>query len=151
MVLTRQTVPALRTMHTKGNSCALGGYVLAEAGGARQVSLLATGSEVYVAMNARELLAQDGIAAAVISIPCWELFDEQEITYRESVLGEGTPRVAVEAAVRLGWERYTGPIGAFIGMDTKIIGQARTKIYKELYEHFGITAQAVADAARKLI
>ncbi len=147
MVLTRQTVPALRTMHTKGNSCALGGYVLAEAGGARQVSLLATGSEVYVAMNARELLAQDGIAAAVISIPCWELFDEQEITYRESVLGEGTPRVAVEAAVRLGWERYTGPIGAFIGMDTFGASAPADK----LYEHFGITAQAVADAARKLI
>ena len=97
IVITRQGVPALRLSHDEQNLCALGAYVLAEASEKRQVSLLATGSEVGIAMEAREKLARDGIQSAVISMPCWELFEEQDASYQESVLGSDCPRVAVES------------------------------------------------------
>ncbi len=147
IALTRQGVPALRTDHTEENLSARGGYVLAEAEATRQVTLLATGSEVALAMNARDLLAEDGIGAAVVSMPCWELFDAQEAAYRDSVLGVGVPRVAVEAAVSLGWDRYTSANGAFVGMPS--FGASAPA--GTLYEEFGITAKAVASEARKLI
>ena len=147
IALTRQGVPALRTEHTDDNLCARGGYVLAEAAAARQVTLLATGSEVGIAMDARDLLAEDDIHAAVVSMPCWELFDAQEAAYRESVLGAGVPRVAVEAAVSLGWDRYIGENGDFVGMSS--FGASAPA--GPLYEEFGITAKSVASAARKLI
>ena len=147
IALTRQGVPALRTEHTDDNLCARGGYVLAEAAAARHVTLLATGSEVGIAMDARDLLAEDDIHAAVVSMPCWELFDAQEAAYRESVLGAGVPRVAVEAAVSLGWDRYIGENGDFVGMSS--FGASAPA--DPLYEEFGITAKSVASAARKLI
>jgi transketolase len=144
VVLSRQGLPALRPEHKADNVCAKGAYVLAEAAGNRQVTLLATGSEVAVAMAARDKLQEDGVGTAVVSMPCWELFDEQDNDYRESVLGPGTVRVAVEAAVRLGWDRYLGEHGRFVGMSS--FGASAPA--KDLYEHFGITAAAVADAAR---
>jgi len=144
IVLSRQGLPALRREHTTDNVCARGAYVLAEANGDRQVTLLATGSEVAVALAARELLQNDGIGAAVVSMPCWELFDEQDEDYRKQVLGPGTLRVAVEAAVRLGWDRYIGDGGRFVGMT----GFGASAPAEHLYEHFGITAAAVAEAAR---
>ncbi len=147
IALTRQGVPALRTEHTDENLCARGGYVLAEAEATRQVTLLATGSEVSLAMDARDLLAQDDIGAAVVSMPCWELFDAQETAYRDSVLGVGVPRVAVEAAARLGWDRYIGANGTFVGMSSFGVSAPASA----LYENFGITAKAAAEAARKLI
>ena len=118
LALTRQNVPALRTTETAENLSARGGYVLAEAeGGERQATLIGTGSEVSLAMKARELLAADGIRAAVVSMPCWSLFDRQTAKYRKSVLGAARlPRVAVEAGVEFGWERYLGNKGAFVGM-----------------------------------
>jgi transketolase len=147
LALTRQPVPNLRTVHTDENLCARGAYVLAEtAGKARDLTILATGSEVGVAMDARALLAKDGIEAAVVSMPCWELFATQPAAYRRSVLGSA-PRVAVEAAVQLGWERWLGENGAFVGMDT--FGASAPAA--QLYEHFGITPAAVAAAARKLV
>ena len=147
MALSRQAVPAVRA-DAGENLCARGGYVLAEAaGGARDVSLLATGTEVSVALAAREILAKDGIHAAVVSIPCWELFDAQDPDYRASVLGPGCARVAVEAAVSFGWERYLGDGGAFVGMS----GFGASAPGADLYAHFGITAEAVAAAAKALL
>jgi transketolase len=147
LALTRQAVPNLRTVHTQENLCAKGAYVLAQAAGKpRDVTLLATGSEVGVAMEARALLAEDGIEAAVVSMPCWELFAAQPAAYRQAVLGSA-PRVAVEAAVKLGWERWLGDNGAFVGMHGFGASAPATK----LYEHFGITPAAVAAAARRLV
>ncbi|MCC7271553.1 MAG: transketolase, partial [Alphaproteobacteria bacterium] len=144
LALTRQTVPALRTDAAENRS-ARGAYVLAEADGPRRATLLATGSEVGLAMAARALLAEDGIAAAVVSMPCWELFAAQDAAYRAAVLGTA-PRVAVEAAVGFGWERWTGDRGAFVGMSS--FGASAPA--GDLYRHFGITAEAVAAAARNL-
>ena len=147
LALTRQAVPNLRTVHTDENLCARGAYVLAETPTkARDVTILATGSEVGVAMDARALLAKDGIEAAVVSMPCWELFAAQPAAYREAVLGSA-PRVAVEAAVGFGWERWLGERGAFVGMD----GFGASAPSAQLFEHFGITPAAVAAAARKLV
>jgi transketolase len=149
LALTRQNVLALRTQDVAENLCAKGGYVVAEAeGGERQVTLIGTGSEVQLAMKARELLAAEGIRAAVVSMPCWSLFDKQTAKYRKSVLGAARlPRVAVEAGVEFGWERYLGSKGAFVGMS----GFGASAPYADLYRHFGITAEAVAEAARKLL
>ncbi len=144
MVLTRQGVPALRTAGEGGNLSALGAYVLAEAeGGARRVTLLASGSEVGVAVEARSKLQQEGIPAAVVSIPCWELFDAQDEAYRAQVLGDGV-RVGIEAAVAHGWERYLGADGAFIGMT----GFGASAPAGRLFDHFGITADAAVGAAK---
>ena len=145
LALTRQGVPTLRAQGSNGNPSARGAYVLAEADGERQVTLLATGSEVSLACDARELLQKDGIGTAVVSMPCHELFEAQDAAYRESVLGTNGVRVAVEAAVAQGWERYIGCDGAFVGMSS--FGASAPG--GTLYEHFGITAQAVADAARQ--
>jgi transketolase len=146
LALTRQSVPLLRTEAAGENRSARGAYVLAEADGARRVTFLATGSEVGLAMTAREALAKDGIAAAVVSMPCWELFERQPEDYRSAVLGMA-PRVGVEAAVRFGWDRWLGPRSAFIGMsDFGASGPGEA-----VYQHFGITAEKVAEAARSLL
>ena len=144
IVLTRQGLPALRTDPSEENLAARGAYVLAAAEGDARVTLLATGSEVSVAMDARDMLQGDGIPTAVVSMPCWELFERQPDAYRAAVLGEGTVRVAVEAACGLGWDRYVGPDGAFVGMT----GFGASAPAGDLYKHFGITAEAVADAAK---
>jgi transketolase len=143
LALTRQNLPTVRTEHTSDNLCARGAYELAGAKDAK-VTFLATGSEIELALKARDLLAADGIAARVVSMPCWELFEEQTETYREATLGPGTVRIAIEAAAQLGWDRYIGAKGAFIGMHT--FGASAP--YKDVYKHFGITPEAAADAAR---
>ncbi|MCH7864103.1 MAG: transketolase [Proteobacteria bacterium] len=145
LVLTRQGVPTLRLDHTDDNLSARGAYVLAEAeGGDRRATVLATGSEVSIAMAARELLQADGIPAAVVSMPCWELFDAQDGAYRNRVLGTGV-RVAVEAAVVQGWEKYIGDGGGFVGMT----GFGASAPGGVLFEHFGITAEAVVAEVKK--
>jgi transketolase len=147
LALTRQVVRNLRTTHTEENLCAKGAYVLAETPGKeREVTIIATGSEVGLAIDARALLAKDGIEAAVVSMPCWELFAEQPVAYRDGVLGTA-PRVGVEAAVGFGWERWLGASGLFVGMD----GFGASAPAAKLYEHFAITAAKVADAGRKLL
>lgn len=144
--LSRQGVPTLRTTHTNENLSAKGGYVLEDAiASDRKVTLLATGSEVHLATAAREMLEADGIGTAVVSMPCWELFDQQSKDYRDAVLGESSVRVAVEAAVRHGWDKYIGPEGGFVGMD----GFGASAPAGDLYKHFGITAEAVVAAARE--
>ncbi|TAN59340.1 MAG: transketolase [Magnetospirillum sp.] len=143
MALSRQNLPTLRTDHTDENRTARGAYVLSECKGKRQVTILATGSEVSLAMDAQKLLADKGVGAAVVSMPCWELFERQPKEYRSSVLGEGTVRIAVEALGTFGWDRWVGDNGAIIGMS----GFGASAPAEKLYEHFGITAGAVADAA----
>jgi len=145
LALTRQAVPNLRTTHTDENLSAKGAYVLREATGPRDVTLLATGSEVGLAVEAADLLAKDGVAAAVVSMPSFELFRSQSDNYRRAVLGTA-PRVAVEAAVVQGWHEWIGSDGAFVGM----AGFGASAPAPKLYEYFGITAANVAAAARRL-
>jgi transketolase len=147
LALTRQAVPALRTVASADNLAAKGAYVLADAdGGKRAVTILATGSEVSVAMDARAALAKDDVRAAVVSVPSMELFEAQDAKYRAAVLGTA-PRLAVEAAVRQGWDRYLEPTEPFIGMASFGASAPAPK----LYEHFGITPAKVADAAKALL
>jgi transketolase len=152
LALTRQSVPLLRTASggpqggADDNLCARGAYVLVETSRERQVTLLATGSEVSLAVEASRMLAADGIGAAVVSMPCWELFEAEPEGYRSAVLGTA-PRVAVEAAVRLGWDRWLGPDGAFVGMH----GFGASAPGADVYRHFGITAEKVAEAARSVL
>ena len=145
LALSRQTLPSLRHEYSEENLSARGAYVLAEATvGQRTVTLLATGSEVSLAMAARGILEKQGIGTAVVSMPCWERFEQQDADYKASVLGPDTVRVGVEAAVGLGWDRYIGEHGAFIGMQ----GFGASAPAADLYEHFGITADAIVTAAR---
>ncbi len=146
LALTRQALPALRLEAGAENLSAKGAYVLREAEGGRDVTLLATGSEVELAVAAAETLAKEGVKAAVVSMPCWELFESQSDDYRRAVLGTA-PRVGVEAALRFGWDRWIGDNGAFVGMHS--FGASAPA--PDLYKHFGITADAVVAAAKKLI
>ena len=147
LVLSRQSLPMLRTMHCDANRSARGAYLMREAVGRRDVTLIATGSEVEIARAAADLLRdRHNIRAALVSMPCWELFEEQDETYRAEVLGKA-PRVAVEAAARHGWDRWIGERGAFIGMS----GFGASAPATDLYRHFGITAEAIAEAARSVV
>jgi transketolase len=143
LALSRQPLPALRGDGGENRS-ARGGYVLAEAEGKRAVTLIATGSEVAIAMAAREGLAAEGIAAAVVSLPCWKLFEMQDESWRTQVLGP-VLRVGIEAASGFGWERWLGPDGIFIGMT----GFGASAPYEELYKAFGITAEAIMAAVKR--
>ncbi len=107
--------------------------------------MLATGSEVAIALRAREVLQAEGIPTAVVSMPCWELFEAQEAEYRNEVIGRGTARVAVEAGIRQGWERYVGEDGGFVGMT----GFGASGSVQDLDAHFGITAEHVAGEVRE--
>lgn len=144
LALTRQGVPPVRTDFTDENYCAKGAYILADADGNRQATIIATGSEIEIALAARDRLQQDGIGTAVISAPCLELFDQQDAAYRTSVLAPGSAVVAVEAATSMGWDRYLAGRGAFIGMS----GFGASAPADQLYEHFGITSTAVVDAIK---
>jgi transketolase len=110
------------------------------------VTLIGTGSELVLAVEAAGKLAEQGIKAAVVSMPCWELFDAEPDAYRNEVLGTA-PRVAVEAASEFGWAKWIGPDGAFIGMH----GFGASAPAQDLYKHFGITAEAVALAAIEVL
>jgi transketolase len=150
LILSRQALPMLRASHGSALLAARGAYVLRETNGPRDVTLLATGSEVEIAARAADMLAgQHGLRAAVVSMPCWELFEQQTEDYRRAVLG-AAPRIAIEAAARLGWDRWIGDASAFIGME----GFGASAPAPDLYRHFGITAervvaQALALAGRK--
>jgi transketolase len=147
LVFARQSLPLVRHTHTTTNLCQRGAYVLHEAAcGARQVTLLATGSEVMLAVQAREQLEAAGVGTAVVSMPCWELFNAQDASYRHSVLGKGV-RVGVEAAVRQGWDAYLGIDGGFVGMT----GFGASGPADELYRLFNITPEAVVAEAQRLL
>ena len=150
LCLSRQGLPTVRREHTDDNLSARGAYVLREADGgdpaARDATLIATGSEIEIALAAADALAAEGRKIAVVSAPCFELFAEQDADYRARVLGTA-PRVGVEAAIAFGWDRWIGENGAFVGMT----GFGASAPAPDLYAHFGITADRVADAARALI
>ena len=146
LALTRQGVPNLRTTHTDENLSAKGAYVIRAAQKKRDVTLIATGSEVGLAAKAADLLAGDGIDAAVVSVPSFELFRQQSEAYRSEVLGQA-PRVGIEAGVKQGWQELIRRKDAFVGMSDFGASAPAPK----LFEHFGITAQHAADAARKLV
>ncbi|WP_424814812.1 transketolase [Roseococcus sp. YIM B11640] len=145
LALSRQGLPALRD-DAGENRSARGGYVLAETEGGRDVTLIATGSEVHLAVKARETLAAQGIQAAVVSLPSWELFAAQDEEYRAATLGEA-PRIGIEAALGFGWERWLGANSAFVGMT----GFGASAPAEHLFEHFGITPAAIVAAATKLL
>jgi transketolase len=145
LALTRQNLPTVRNAGSE-NLSAKGAYVLADADGARRMTLLATGSEIEIALAARDQLQADGVPTAVVSMPCWELFEAQDGVYRAQVLGDG-PRVAVEAAAPFGWTRYVASEADVVGMTS--FGASGP--YKEVYEHFGITPAAVVARAQALL
>ena len=149
MALTRQGLAPSRKEHTDENLSALGGYVISPSGVKSRESavLIATGSEVEIALQAQADLAKEKIHVRVVSMPCMELFAEQDEKYQRDTLGGDLPKVAVEAGVRFGWDRWLGPKGAFVGMD----GFGASAPYQKLYEHFGITADKVAEAVKNLI
>ena len=148
IALSRQPMPLLRREATTENRCAKGGYVLLEAdGGPRRLTIMATGSELHLAVEARDAMQQQGVPTAVVSMPCRLLFEQQDAVYRRSVLGEGTARVAVEAGVEVSWDRYLGFDGRFVGMHE--FG-ASGKI-GDVYKKFGITTEAVVRAAREAL
>jgi transketolase len=143
LVCARQQLDQLRGDESTENRCEKGAYILAEADGKRRVTLLGTGSEVALAIDARAILQAKGIPTAVVSMPCWELFELQDAGYRAQVLGDDTARVGVEAAMKFGWERWLGDKGAFIGMS----GFGASGPADTLYRHFNITADAIVAAA----
>ncbi|KIN60793.1 Transketolase [Sulfitobacter noctilucae] len=151
--LTRQGLPTVRLEHKNNNLVEKGAYVLADSEGKRQVILIATGSEVHLAMEAREMLQAEGIGTRVVSMPCMELFAAQDDAYRKRILPGGAVRVGVEAGVRMGWDQWLlgerGKFGkaAFVGMDS--FGASAPA--EELFEKFGITAASVAQAAKDLL
>ena len=153
LALTRQNLPTVRTEHKVKNLTAQGAYVLRDAEGKRQAILMATGSEVEIALAARDILQADGIGTRVVSMPCWELFEAQDEAYRRRVLPAGPVRVAVEAAVRFGWDRWLfGERGkreksGFVGMH----GFGASAPIGDLYREFGITPEAVAQKVRDLL
>ncbi len=144
LALTRQGLPLLRAS-AKENLTAKGGYVISDVaeGKKRQATIIATGSEVSLAVEAQKQLREEGIDVAVVSMPCTELFDKQDISYQEEVLGSA-PRIAVEAASKFGWEKYVGLKGDIIGMD----GFGASGPAEELYKYFGITKEEVVDAVK---
>jgi len=146
LVLTRQGLPTLRTKRNDENLVGKGAYIIRDTDGVRDITLLATGSEVHLAVEAAETLAKDGIKAAIVSMPCWEFFEQQEESYQAEVLGTA-PRLAIEAAVGFGWERYCEVSDNFIGMS----GFGASAPAPELFKHFGITATALVGKAKDIL
>jgi transketolase len=145
LALTRQNLSAVRHTYVEDNLCARGAYELSPASAPAKVSLFASGSEVEIALAAQKILEAEGTPTRVVSVPCFELFARQSEDMRNSVIGDAPVRVAVEAGLAMGWDLFLGSQGAFVGMT----GFGASAPYKELYQHFGIDADAVAQAARK--
>ena len=143
LALTRQNLPQLRLTDDANNKCAAGAYEISKADGEAQVSIFASGSEVSLAVEAQKLLAARGIATRVVSVPCMDLLLESPDAAKAAIIGSAPVKVAVEAAIRQGWDAIIGSEGIFVGMS----GFGASAPYKELYNHFGITAEAVAQAA----
>ncbi|MCC6887442.1 MAG: transketolase [Hyphomicrobiales bacterium] len=143
LALTRQNLPQLRRAFDADNRCAAGAYELVPGAGPAQVSLFASGSEVAIALDARKILSERGVSTRVVSVPCLDLLLEAPEQQRRAIVGAAPVRIAVEAGVRQGWDAIIGADGGFVGMT----GFGASAPYKELYAHFGITPQAVADAA----
>jgi transketolase len=145
IALTRQNLPAVRTAYSEENLCARGAYELAQASDDAAVTIFATGSEIEIALAAREKLQGHGHPTRVVSVPCFELFDQQSKEYQAAIIGTSKVNIAIEAGIRQGWDRFIGRDGIFVGMT----GFGASGPYEKLYEHFGITADAAAAAAEK--
>jgi transketolase len=146
MALSRQKTPAVRKAASAENLCGKGAYQLAGAADA-QVTIFASGTEVGIAMEARDQLEGAGVSTRVVSTPCWDLFEQQPAAYQAQVIGKSPVKIAVEAGVREGWDRFIGHDGAFVGMK----GFGASAPYERLYAEFGITADAVAKTAKGLV
>jgi transketolase len=144
MALSRQKTPAVRTVAGTENLSAKGAYEIKPASGEAKATLFGTGTELALALKAAETLEAEGVPTRVVSVPCVELFEQQDAAYRASVIGRGTIRVAVEAAIKQGWEGFIGEDGAFIGMT----GFGASAPAEVLYDKFGITADAVVAAVK---
>ena len=144
MALSRQKTPAVRTVAGTENLSAKGAYEIKAASGEAKATLFGTGTELALALKAAETLEAEGVPTRVVSVPCFELFEQQDAAYRASVIGRGTIRVAVEAAIKQGWEGFIGEDGAFIGMT----GFGASAPAEVLYDKFGITADAVVAAVK---
>ncbi len=145
IALTRQNLPLVRKEFSEENLCAKGAYELATASDDAAVTIFATGSEVEIALAARDKLQAHGHPTRVVSVPCFELFEQQSAAYREAIIGKSKIKIAIEAGIRQGWDRFIGLDGIFIGMT----GFGASGPIEKLYEHFGITADAAANAAEK--
>ena len=145
LALTRQNLPSQRKTFEEKNLSANGAYVLIESEDDAAVTIFASGSEVEIAVDAHKELTDSGVAARVVSVPSFELFEAQSADYKEAVIGSSPVKIAVEAGIRMGWDRFIGNDGLFIGM----AGFGASAPYKELYEHFGITKDAVVAAAKE--
>lgn len=144
MALSRQKTPAVRTVAGTENLSARGAYEIKPASGEARATLFGTGTELALALKAAEVLEAEGVPTRVVSVPCVELFEQQDAAYQASVIGRGTIRVAVEAAIKQGWERFIGEDGAFVGMT----GFGASAPAEVLYDKFGITADAVVAAVK---
>lgn len=144
--LTRQGLPPVRTSADK-NMCSRGGYVLKAGEGADDIVLLASGSEVHLAVEAHKELSAQGISARVVSVPCMDLFLDQDEKYIRSVIGKDLPKIAIEAGIRQGWDGLIGRQGGFVGM--KSFGASAPGA--ALFEHFGITTNAIVAKARDML
>jgi transketolase len=149
LALTRQAIPTFdRTKYASAEGLRKGAYVFGDVEGTPDVILIGTGSELQLAVNAREKLATEGIKARVVSMPCWDLFEEQSAEYKESVLPSAVrARVAVEAGIPIGWERY-------VGLEGKVVGQKQfgaSGPASEVFKHFGFTVDNVVDHAKESI
>lgn len=144
LALTRQNLPAVRTEYVEENLCGYGAYELATADGDAEVTIFATGSEVEIALAARKLLQDAGHPTRVVSVPAFELFEKQSPEYRKAMIGNAKVKVAIEAGIRMGWDSFIGTDGIFIGMH----GFGASGQIEDLYKHFGITAEAAAQAAQ---
>jgi transketolase len=148
LLLSRQSLPFPKGTSRRAEEIRRGGYVLSDAqGGAAQAVIIATGSEVGLALGAQKLLAAEGVRVRVVSMPCTRVFDAQESAYRERVLGRGLPRVAVEAGVSDYWRKYVGLDGAIVGIDT--YGESAPA--SDVFKYFGFTPEHVAAAVRSVI
>lgn len=145
LALTRQNLPSVRKTYEEGNLCAKGAYVLIDTDDDAAVTLFASGSEVEIAVDAQKQLSEAGIAARVVSVPSFELFEAQSDDYKADVIGDSPVKVAVEAGIRMGWDRFIGNDGLFVGMT----GFGASGPYKALYEHFGITPDAVVASVKE--
>jgi transketolase len=145
--LTRQALPALRTEYVEENRSSKGGYILAESEGELQVTIFATGSEVHLAVQAREKLQANGIGVRVVSMVCTTLFDQQPAEYIHNILCNDSVKVAVEAACKFGWERYIGAHGIFVGME----GFGASAKAEDLYQYFEITVDKICNRVMEKI
>ena len=143
IALTRQGVPTLRKKYTESNLCESGGYIISESDLKPAVTIISSGSEVAIAVEVQEELALDNIGVNVVSMPSWEMFDNQSVDYQRLVLGSGL-RVGLEAAVEQGWHKYLGDSGIFVGMK----GFGSSAPAEQLYDHFKINVQSVIGAIK---